>query len=134
MGPGNLVVRIFEKESMKNSNVIDDFIDACNLPSCSYTYPKHKNGSLSKAGLMLLNEINRYVPRRWINKKTIPSRALLTRYIQSTMRISFTKPPYTKRQLFFFINHHGSHLLTLLPFLARHFLCPCLNSNIQNTK
>ena len=86
MGPGNLVARIFEKESMKNSNVIDDFIDACNLPRCSYTYPKHKNCSLSKAGLMLLNEINRYVPRRWLNKKTIPSRALLTRYIQSTMQ------------------------------------------------
>ena len=86
MGPGNLVVRIFEKESMRNNNVIDDFIDACNLPRCNYKYPKHKNCSLSKAGLMLLNEINRYVPRRWINKKTIPSRALLTQYIQSTMQ------------------------------------------------
>lgn len=86
MGQGKMIVRLFEKDSMINNSVIDDFIDACNLPRCDYKHPKSQNRSLSKAGLMLLNEVNRYVPRRWMNKKTIASRALLTRYFQNTMQ------------------------------------------------
>ena len=86
MGKGQMIVRLFERSSMKNGNLIDDFIEACDLPRCNYTYPKVHNQSLSKAGLMLLNEVNRYVPRRWINKKTIPSRALLVRYFQKIMQ------------------------------------------------
>ena len=86
MGKGQMIVRLFEKSSMINGNVIDDFIEACDLPHCNYTCPKAHNQSLSKAGLMLLNEVNRYVPRRWLNKKIIPSRAILIRYFQKFMQ------------------------------------------------
>ena len=86
MGQGKMIIRLFEKNSLTNNSVIDDFIDACDLPRCDYQHPKPQNRSLSKAGLMLLNEVNRYVPRRWLNRKIIPSRALLTRYFQKTMQ------------------------------------------------
>ena len=86
MGKGDLIIRLFEPESLMGGDVITDFLNACQISLSDYTKPKHRNGSMSKTGLLLLNEVNRYVPRRWVNTKLIPSRSMLVKHFEKSMK------------------------------------------------
>jgi hypothetical protein len=95
MGPGKLIVRIFESESLVGGNVINDFIEACGLEQENYLIPRHQNPSLSRYGLKLTEEINRHVPRRWIDGTLIKSRWQLMCHIMLQLRggVSYIPSP-----------------------------------------
>lgn len=95
MGPGKLVVRIFESESLVRGNVINDFMEACGLKQENYLIPRNQNLSLSKYGLELTEEINRHVPRRWVDGTLIKSRWQLMCHIMLQHRggPSYTPSP-----------------------------------------
>jgi len=86
MGPGKLIVRLFESDWLVGRNVINDFMEVCGLQYQNYLIPRHQNPSLSGYGLKLTEEINRHVPRRWIDGTLIKSRWLLMCHIMQQLR------------------------------------------------
>ena len=93
MGPGKLIVRIFESESLVGGNVIYDFMEACELEQENYLIPRYQNPSLSRYGLKLTEEINRHVPRRWIDGTLIKSRWQLMCHIMTQLRGGYIPSP-----------------------------------------
>ncbi|HGY5559977.1 MAG TPA: hypothetical protein ACN46P_04260 [Prochlorococcus sp.] len=96
MGPGELIVRLFQSDSLKDGDVVKDFIHVLGLDENHYQLPDSQNPSLSALGLKLLNEINRYVPRRWIDGELIPSRWRLVCLVLMHMRGGTSYRPSTE--------------------------------------
>lgn len=57
-----LCPRLFDKDAFFNGDLLDDFMDACQLPEFPYQRPAIQNESLSILGIELLRRINQKIP------------------------------------------------------------------------
>jgi hypothetical protein len=85
-GGGKLKVRLFEQETLVGGDVVLDFMDICQLNPSQYKLVGNQNTSMSAVGLALMEEINRHVPRRWVDGTLIKSRWLLVCHVLQHMR------------------------------------------------
>jgi hypothetical protein len=59
-----IIIRIFERDELKNSSVLDDFLEIINIPNSNiFKRATTDNKGLSWLGLCLLRHINLYMPR-----------------------------------------------------------------------
>jgi len=86
MGPDSFQIRLFDPDTLVGGDVMLDFMTFCQLDQITYRIPRHQNTSLSATGLALMEEINRHVPRRWIDGTLIESRWLLACHVLQHMR------------------------------------------------
>lgn len=86
LGPGEFIPRLFTNDSMLNQNVVDDFCNVFRINTSSLRMPTRKNMSMPEYCLKIINEINRYVPRRWIDGSIIESRWELITLLEKTLR------------------------------------------------
>lgn len=86
LGPGELIPRLFTTDSVLNGNVVNDFCIVCNINRSTMQLPTKKNKSMPEYCLRIINEINRYVPRRWIDGTIIKSRWELIILIEKTLK------------------------------------------------
>lgn len=107
MGPENFRVRLFERDALVGGDVVLDFLETCQLDPTPYMLPPHQNTSLSATGLALMEEINRYVPRRWIDGTLIETRWLLACHIHQHMRGGAGLQP-SKQQIDIYHQHYES--------------------------
>jgi hypothetical protein len=61
-GRANLRVRLFERDAFAGSDLVQDFITACDLPALEYQTPAPLNETLSGSGMALLARVNRLIP------------------------------------------------------------------------
>jgi len=81
-GKDNLKVRIFDKEEFKHGSIIDDFLDAIDMPLTSdLILPDNQNEGLSHLGLELLRRVNKKVPM-FIDNELNPVRADIVNYFK----------------------------------------------------
>jgi hypothetical protein len=63
-GPANIICRKYEKASLKDGDIVEDFRHVVGLdPAWPYTYPKRLNESLDATSLEFLRLMNKHVPR-----------------------------------------------------------------------
>lgn len=86
MGSEDFIVRLFERDFLYEGDVVRDFIHVCGIAPNDYVMPKNHNQSLSAIGLTVVEEINRHVPRRWVDGTLIESRWLLMRHVLQHLR------------------------------------------------
>lgn len=99
MGSGEIWARLFDRSFLKEGDVVKDFISVCKLDQGEYKLPSHENRSMSYLGIKLLNEINRYVPRRWIDGSLIKSRWNLVLKVLKHMQGGATYAPTSEEIL-----------------------------------
>lgn len=107
MGPDSLRVRLFEHDALIGGDVVLDFLGTCELDRAEYRLPRHQNTSLSATGLALMEEINRHVPRRWIDGTLIESRWLLACHVLQHMRGGSGRQP-SKQEFDTYRDHYES--------------------------
>ena len=116
MGPDSLQVRLFERDALVGGDVVLDFLATCQLDPTHYRLPRHQNTSLSATGLSLMEEINRHVPRRWIDGTLIESRWLLACHVLQQMRGGAGIQP-SKQE----INAYREHYDSSNEWVRRHY-------------
>ena len=107
MGSDSLNVRLFERDYLIDGDVVLDFLAMCELNPADYRLPRYQNTSLSAIGLTLMEEINRHVPRRWIDGTLIESRWLLACHVLQHMRGGAGMQP-SKQEVEIYRDHYES--------------------------
>lgn len=62
-GAENMICRRYHPASLKNGDVIDDFLEASGLPDKGYERPARSNESLDARALEFLRQMNAHLPR-----------------------------------------------------------------------
>jgi len=81
-GQASLIVRAFEPQQLKNSDVLDDFMSIIGFEGLqAFTRPGVRNQSLDAHTVEFLRSINPSVPR-WIDGRPNPARAGLVEFLE----------------------------------------------------
>lgn len=86
IGQGEFMPRLFDKSFLKNKDLIDDFCSCCNIDMSKMISIQRQNTSMPYYCAKLISEVNRYVPRRWVDGTLIKSRWKLINLMRQTLK------------------------------------------------
>ena len=90
IGEGKLMPRLFDRSFLINNDVIDDFCSCCNIDRSKMIDVQRQNTSMPYYCTKLISEVNRYVPRRWVNGTLIKSRWELVSLMRKVLKSGST--------------------------------------------
>lgn len=86
IGEGEFMPRLFDRSFLTNNDVIDDFCICCNIDRSKMIDVQRQNTSIPYYCTKLISEVNRYVPRRWVNGTLIKSRWELVSLMRKVLK------------------------------------------------
>ena len=86
IGQGEFMPRLFDRSFLKNKDLIDDFCSCCNIDRSKLIGVQRQNSSMPYYCAKLISEVNRYVPRRWVDGTLIKSRWELVNLMRKALK------------------------------------------------
>ena len=86
IGQGEFMPRLFDRSFLKNKDLIDDFCSCCKIDRSKLIDIQRQNSSMPYYCAKLISEVNRYVPRRWVDGTLIKSRWELVNLMRKTLK------------------------------------------------
>lgn len=86
IGKGEFIPRLFDRSFLTNNDIIDDFCSCCKIDRSKMIDVPRQNTSMPYYCTKLISEVNRYVPRRWVNGTLIKSRWELVSLMRKVLK------------------------------------------------